>query len=82
MNRLLSKRMSNIYFKVTIETFSKLLFSGFKNITQFSNSLMKLRNPRSWSKTVWLFYYFNFERNNNVFKVKESMHFVEQKYKL
>ena len=30
MNRLLSKGMSNIYLKVTIETFSKLRFSGFK----------------------------------------------------
>ena len=30
INRLLSKGMSNIYFKVTIETFSKLRFSGFK----------------------------------------------------
>ena len=30
INRLLSKGMSNIYLKVTIETFSKLRFSGFK----------------------------------------------------
>ena len=30
MNRLLSKGMSNIYFKVTIETFSKLRFLGLK----------------------------------------------------
>ena len=30
INRLLSKEMSNIYLKVTIETFSKLQFSGFK----------------------------------------------------
>ena len=29
INRLLSKGMSNIYLKVTIETFSKLRFSGF-----------------------------------------------------
>ena len=29
-NRLLSKGMSNIYLNVTIETFSKLEFSGFK----------------------------------------------------
>ena len=28
LNRLLSKGMSNIYLKVTIETFSKLRFSG------------------------------------------------------
>ena len=32
MNRLLSKEMSNIYLKVTIEAFSKLRFSGFKNV--------------------------------------------------
>ena len=30
VNRLLSKGMSNIYLEVTIETFSKLRFSGFK----------------------------------------------------
>ena len=30
MNRLLSKGMSNIYLKVTIDTFPKLQFSGFK----------------------------------------------------
>ena len=30
INRLLSKRMSNIYLKVTIETFSNLGFSGLK----------------------------------------------------
>ena len=34
INRLLSKGMSNIYFKVTIEAFSK--FSGFnKFVTRF-----------------------------------------------
>ena len=30
INRLLNIRMSNIYLKVAIETFSKLRFSGFK----------------------------------------------------
>ena len=30
VNRLLTKGISNIYLKVTIETFSKLQFSGFK----------------------------------------------------
>ena len=30
ISRLLSKEMSNIYLKVTIETFSKLLFFTFK----------------------------------------------------
>ena len=33
INRVLSKGMSNIYLKVTIETFSKLRFSGFKNLS-------------------------------------------------
>ena len=32
INRLLSKGLSNIFLKVTIETFSNLRFSGFKNI--------------------------------------------------
>ena len=32
MNSLLCKGMSNIYLKVTIETFSKLRFSGFKKL--------------------------------------------------
>ena len=30
LSRLLSKGISNIYFKVTIETLLKLRFSGFK----------------------------------------------------
>ena len=33
INRLLSKGMSNICLKVTIETFSKPRFSGFKNLS-------------------------------------------------
>ena len=33
INRLLSKGMSNIYLKVIIETFSKLRFPGFKNLS-------------------------------------------------
>ena len=53
VNMLLSKRMSSIYLKITIETFSKLPFCGFN---------------------------FNFERNYDVFKVKEAIHCVEQKY--
>ena len=32
INRLLRKEMSNIYLKVTIETFSKLRFSGIKKL--------------------------------------------------
>ena len=32
INRLLSKGMSNIYLKITTETFSKLQFLGLKNL--------------------------------------------------
>ena len=32
INRFLSKRMSNIYLKISIETFSKLRFPGFKKL--------------------------------------------------
>ena len=31
-NTLLGKGMSNVYLKVTIETFSKLPYSGLKNV--------------------------------------------------
>ena len=37
INRLLSKEMSNIYLKVTIETFSRLRFSRFKKCVTRSN---------------------------------------------
>ena len=33
INKLLSKGMSNVYLKVTIETFSKRRFSGLKNLS-------------------------------------------------
>ena len=36
INRLLSKGISNIYLKVTIETFLKLRFSGFKKFVTSS----------------------------------------------
>ena len=36
ISRLLSKGMSNICLKVTIETFSKLRFSGFKKFVSMS----------------------------------------------
>ena len=38
INRLLSKRMSNIYLKATTKAFSKLGFSGFKKFTTRSVS--------------------------------------------
>ena len=65
MNRLLSKRISNIYLKVTIEMFSKLRFSGFTKfvtrsvfgelqLTQISlkNVLLQLKNQTSGSQTM------------------------------
>ena len=66
INSLLSKGMSNIYLKVTIETFSKSTFLGFKNWTQgqfwvapthtdikeFQNLLFQLKNSSSGRETV------------------------------
>ena len=55
-------------------TFTKLRFSELKrapthtDIIEFSNFLLQLKNQRSVTKTVWLFYYFNFERNYDVLK--------------
>ena len=75
--------MSNIYLKVTIKTFSKLRFSGFKkfvtrsvfggapthaDIIEFLKFLLLLRNQRSGRKTVSDFYYFNLKRNYHVLK--------------
>ena len=85
INRLSSKGISNIYFKVTIEMFSKLLFSWFKKFdtSQFfggSNScryhwilklLVATYRSEVWEQNfVWFFYYFNFERNYDVSKPK------------
>ena len=40
-------------------------------------------NLKIWEqKCVWLFLYFNFERNHKVLKSQESVLFVEQKFKL
>ena len=46
INRLLSKGMSNIYLKVTIEKFSKLLFSGFKKFV--ARSVLGSSNSRRY----------------------------------
>ena len=66
-NRLLSKGMANIYFKVTIE--KKLRLSKFKkfvssfwgtptqvNITEFSNFLLRLKNQGYGSKSMCGFF--------------------------
>ena len=45
-NRLLSKGMSNIYLKVTIETFSKLHFSGLKKFV--TSSVLGSSNSRRY----------------------------------
>ena len=42
VNRLLSKGISNIYLKVTIKTFSKLRFSGFKKFVTRELKLMQI----------------------------------------
>ena len=46
INRLLSKAMSNIYLKVTIDTFSELWFSGFKKFV--TRSLLGISNSRTY----------------------------------
>ena len=85
INTLLSKGMSNIYLKVTIETFSKLRFSGFKKFVVrsdlgSSNSrryywilklLVATQISDVWEQNcLWLFCYFNFERSYDVLKSK------------
>ena len=82
--------MTSIYLKVTIETFSKLRFSGFKKFVtrsflRSSNSADNsefqnlLQLPDEQNCMAFLLFYFE---GSCCFKVKESMHFVEQKYKL
>ena len=46
VNKLLSKGMSNIYLKVTTETFSKLRFSGFKKFV--TRSVLGISNSRRY----------------------------------
>ena len=75
--------MSNIYLKVTIKTFSKLRISGFKIFVtrsvfgeiqlmqislNFKTSCCNLKSEVWEQICVWLFYYFNFERNYDVLK--------------
>ena len=73
--------MSIFYWKVTVETFSKLWFSGFKKFVTRSVfgelQLMQISlNFKTsfcevWEENyVWLFYYFNFERNYDVLKIR------------
>ena len=75
INRLLSKGMSVSYLKVSIEKnwlSQNFNFSSLKNLLPghflgssnsrryYLNFLLQLRRQRSGSKTVGLFYYFNF----------------------
>ena len=77
--------MSSSCLKVTIETFSKLWFSGFKKfITRsvfgsfwlsqislnFKTSCRNLKIRRLGANYVWLFYYFDFERIYDVLNSK------------
>ena len=52
INMLLSKRVSNIYLKVTIETFSKLRFSGFKKF--ITRSVLGSSNSRKYLRILRL----------------------------
>ena len=70
-----------------METFSKLQFSGFKNIVtksvfgelqftqiplNFKTSCCNLKIELWEQNCVWLFYYFKFKRNYDVLKSKSS----------
>ena len=71
-------------------------FLGLKNLSQcqfwgapthadiikFWNFFLQLRNQRSRSKNMCGFFIIFILKGIRRFKVKESMHFVEQKYKL
>ena len=97
INRLISKGMSNVYSKVTIE--KNWLYQNFNflslrvylqvsfwgaaahaGITEFSSFLLQLKNQRSGSKTVWLFHYFDFERNYDPYLLlNENINFNKNK---
>ena len=78
LRKEISKGMSNIYLKVNIEKkwrFQNFDFLKLKNwsqgadIIKFSNFLLQLKNQRE-QNCVWLFHYFNFERNYDGLKSK------------
>ena len=76
--------MLNIYLKVTVDTFSKLQFSGFKNLSpgdffgssnsrryQILKYFVATSESEVWKQScVWPFHYFNFETNYGVLKSK------------
>ena len=82
INRLLSKGISNINWKVNIEMFCKLGFSGFKKfVTRSIFGELKLMEMSLNFKTyccnlkircleakLWMAFVFNFKRNYDVLK--------------
>ena len=93
MNRLFSKGMSNIYLKVTVETFSKLWLSGFKifvtssvfgelQLTHISltvkTSCCNLKTRDLGAKLCVAFLFLLLWMELWRFKVQKSMHFVEK----
>ena len=93
MNRLFSKGMSNIYLKVTVETFSKLWLSGFKifvtssvfgelQLTHISltvkTSYCNLKTRGLGAKLCVAFLFLLLWMELWRFKVQKSMHFVEK----
>ena len=87
ITRLVSKGMSNIYLKVTIEKnwrFQNFDFLSLKDFPkgQFLRSsrsrkywilklLVETQKSEVWEqKCVWFFYYFNFEKNFDISKLK------------
>ena len=96
INRLLSKEMSNIYLRVTIEAFSKLPFSGFKKFVtrssfgklqlmhislNFKTTCCNLKSEVWEQNCVWLFYYFNSKRNYDVLKSKSPCNLLNKNIK-
>ena len=64
---------SEVQFDKFKKFVSRPIFLGAPNqadIIEFSNFLLQLRNQRAGNKTLWLFYYFYFERNYDVLKSK------------
>ena len=55
LNRLLSKGMSNIYLKVTIETFSKFQLQGFEKFVTGSvfGELQLMKISLSFKTSCW-----------------------------
>ena len=92
-NRLFNKRMSNIYLKVTVETFSKLWLSGFKKVVTSSvfgefqlthisltvkTSCCNLKTRGLGAKLCVAFLFLLLWMELWRFKVLKSMHFVER----